>query len=254
MNQPKKSSSIFSLIFLAILITIFTYSCSKEGGKPTTNSKNHKCNKPKVKPSIPHPRPNKISIAEKPIIYLYPQQETMVTVKFAVKNSLSVTHSYPSYPKGGWIVKAKPTGKLYHPLTKLNYYALYYEANINLKPDMSKGFVVKGKNSVKFLNKILPKIGLTRREANEFIIYWLPKLQQSKYNLIHFSQKLWTKLVPLKITPKPTTSIRFMMFYSPLKKFKKVTPQKFITPKRVGFVLVEWGGSIYSKSIIQSLH
>ena len=29
-------------------------------------------------------------------------------------------------------------------------------------------------------------LGLNDREAEEFIVYWLPKLEENKYNLIRF--------------------------------------------------------------------
>ena len=37
--------------------------------------------------------------------------------------------------------------------------------------------------------KVLAKLGLTERESEEFIIYWLPKLEKNKYNYIRFATK-----------------------------------------------------------------
>ena len=47
---------------------------------------------------------------------------------------------------------------------------------------MKTGFVVEGKDTIKFLEEKLKQLGLTDKEADEFIIYWLPKLENNKYN------------------------------------------------------------------------
>ena len=46
--------------------------------------------------------------AEKPVIYLYPTEETEVTVKLDLKGDLTCT--YPAY-RDGWAVTAYPDGK-----------------------------------------------------------------------------------------------------------------------------------------------
>ena len=48
---------------------------------------------------------------EKPIIYLYPTEETAVSVKLNYKGTL--THTYPAYPEKGWQVRAEPDGTLW---------------------------------------------------------------------------------------------------------------------------------------------
>ena len=98
--------------------------------------------------------------------------------------------------------------------------------------------------SAKFLEEKLAILGLTSREAEEFIIYWLPILEANKYNYIRFAtlEEIEANM-PLEITPTPDTVIRVIMTFKGLKKPINVEEQKLTTPVRNGFVAVEWGGA-----------
>lgn len=72
------------------------------------------------------------------------------------------------------------------------YSYLFWEGISDAEYDMSRGFVVKGEDTAEFLQEILTKLGLTPREYNEFIVFWLPKMQQNPYNLITFQEKCYT--------------------------------------------------------------
>lgn len=178
----------------------------------------------------------------KPIIYLYPTQEEVITVSLG--NQEKITSSYPKYIDG-WKVLAKPNGSLKYLKTNQNLYSLYYEniRTINYKVE-KEGFCVEGKNTTTFLEEKLAKLGLTEREAEEFIIYWLPKLENNKYNYIRFASKEEINTdMPLNITPSPDTTIRVLMTYKKLNKPINVEEQLITTPERKGFVAVEWGGT-----------
>lgn len=121
-------------------------------------------------------------VAYKPVIYLYPEKETNISVELTLDGRLTCT--YPKY-SNGWVVTAAPDGTL----TDKNgqtYNYLYWEGETYAKYDMSKGFCVKGKDTAAFLEGALEQLGLTRREANEFIVYWLPQMEQNPYNIISF--------------------------------------------------------------------
>ena len=180
-------------------------------------------------------------VADKPIIYLYPETDTVCSVSLNLNGKLTCT--YPEYKEDGWSgFTAKPDGTLIFP-DGSEYYALYWEGVSNTEFDMSKGFCVKGSDTAAFLADILPKLGLTAREANEFIIYWLPRMQNNAYNLISFQSEAYTENAKLMIDPKPDTLIRVFMAYQPLDEEVEVSPQEIVTPERIGFTVVEWGGS-----------
>lgn len=182
-----------------------------------------------------------VSPEEKPIIYLYPEVETEVTVK--VGNQQNLTHTYPKY-ESEWQVLAKPNGDLKDIKTGRNLYALYWEGINTVKPNMTEGFIVKGEDAIKFLEEKLEILGLNEREAEEFIVYWLPKLESNKYNFIRFqTEEEINNNMPLEITPKPDTVIRIVMEFKEIENPIQIQEQKLITPQRTGFTVVECGGT-----------
>lgn len=183
------------------------------------------------------------SIAEKPIIYLYPKEDTQVSVKLG--NEDKITCSYPTYTSGGWNVLAKPTGDLIDLNSGRNLYSLYYECDNSAQYTMKNdGFVVESEKLVEFLEEKLSILGLTEREAEEFIVYWLPRLQANKYNYIRFAtMDEINQNMPLEFSTNPDTLIRVLMTYKPLEHPIDVEEQQLSTPERIGFVAVEWGGT-----------
>lgn len=175
----------------------------------------------------------------KPVIYLYPETETDVTVKLDYSGKLTCT--YPEY-NGGWNVTASPDGTLTDAYGK-RYNYLYWEGIADVEYDFSKGFCVKGEDTAVFLEEALERIGLTRREANEFIVYWLPLMQDNPYNLISFQTEAYTESASLDVTPAPDTVIRVFMAWKPLTAPVEIEEQSLTAPERKGFTLVEWGGS-----------
>lgn len=178
----------------------------------------------------------------KPIIYLYPEKQMNVKVELDLKGDL--THTYPKY-NDGWKVNAKPDGTLLDENGK-EYYALYWEGNNEESFHVNEGFVVAGEHTAEFLETSLDLLGLNRREANEFIVFWLPILENNPYNLIHFSTKEYEDMAKLIVTPAPETMIRVMMVYKPLQKPIEIKLQNLSNMKkeRKGFTVVEWGGSL----------
>lgn len=182
------------------------------------------------------------SSIDKPIMYLYPSEETEVNIKLGNKDYL--TTSYPKY-KDGWNVVANPSGTLKEKTSGKEYYGLYWEGNNYPAKIKSDGFVIKGEDTATFLEEKLKMLGLNPREINEFIIYWLPQLEKNKYNYIRFANiEEINNYMPLHITPTPDTIIRIFMEYKPLDKKLYVRSQTLTTPKREGFTVVEWGGSL----------
>ncbi|MBP5238894.1 MAG: hypothetical protein ILO64_07915 [Clostridia bacterium] len=181
-------------------------------------------------------------VMDKPIIYLYPAEETVCSVKLMLNGKLTCT--YPEYGENGWEnFVAKPDGTLVFP-DGSEYYALYWEGvSDGAGFDFTRGACVAGKDTAAFLAETLPKLGLSAREANEFIIYWLPLMQDNEYNLISFQTSAYTENAALCVTPEPDVCIRVFMAFMPLDEPVDILPQEFSVPERHGFTVVEWGGS-----------
>lgn len=182
--------------------------------------------------------------AYKPIIYLYPENEIQLNVKLGYPEL--ATCLYPEYDvKSGWNVLAKPSGDLLDLNTNRNLYALYYESKNKKEYNVTdEGFIVSREDTVKFLEEKLAILGLNDREAEEFIIYWLPKLQENEYNYIRFaSMNEINENMPLEFSQQPDTLIRILMTYKGLNIPIQVKEQKLEKIERKGFTAVEWGGS-----------
>ena len=83
---------------------------------------------------------------------------------------------------------------------------------------------------------------MTPREYNEFIVYWLPKMQDNPYNLISFQSECYTDTAKLDIDPTPDNVLRVFMAWKPLHRAQNIEPQTFTPFARDGFTVVEWGG------------
>lgn len=184
-----------------------------------------------------------LPIIAKPMIYLYPEQETEVTVRLGEPENL--TSSYPKYTDG-WDVIAYPDGTLVDKVTGAKLYSLYWEGTNNSSAlDKTAGFIVKGTDAAKFLEEKLEILGLNYKEKEEFIVYWLPKLESHNYNYIYFAtEDEIEQEMPLELSVEPDTIIRVRMIFEGLDEYKEVEEQVLVpAPERNGFTVVEWGGT-----------
>lgn len=179
-------------------------------------------------------------IYSKPLIYLYPAEETEVSVKLDFAGELTVT--YPAY-NDGWEVTAKPDGTLMNHADGKEYSYLFWEGEGRKNFDFSEGFVVKGEDTAEFLQEKLAEMGLTARESNEFIVYWLPRMQENPYNLISFQWENYEEAAKLEIIPEPDHILRVFMAFKGIDKPVEIPEQALPRLEREGFVVVEWGGT-----------
>lgn len=182
--------------------------------------------------------PGLSTLIKKPIIYLYPEEVTDITVFLDTKGTLTTT--YPAY-NDGWFVTAHPDGKLI--INEKSYAYLYWEGLIEMNQTVETGFVVKGVNTAVFLDEKLEEIGLNYKERNDFITYWLPEMEKNPYNKIHFMQASYDNIAKLNIRPEPDSLIRVFMVYEASEEHVNIELQKLNTMERKGFTVVDWGGA-----------
>ena len=184
----------------------------------------------------------------KPIIYLYPTATTSISVQLQKPENFTTT--YPLYGDG-WRVTAQPDGKLSDASGK-QYYALYWEGKDTSPHDFSTGFYVTKDTAAHVLEKQLTKIGLSSRERNEFVIYWLPVLRDIGQSVIHFrltdELQLQNKLT---ISPAPDSLLRVAMDIKPVRRPVVLPAQKLDSFERKGFAVVEWGGRVVGEDRIK---
>lgn len=176
----------------------------------------------------------------KPVIYLYPEVSTDISVVIDYKGDLTCT--YPEY-NDFWKVHAEPNGRLTNYEDGKEYSYLYWEGICNFDYNFNKGFVIEGDRTVEFLQDKLSYMGLEPKEYNEFIVFWLPKMEQNEYNLIYFAEDEYKEIAKLTIKPEPDSIQRIHMVFKALDEYVKIEEQVLMPFERRGFTVIEWGGT-----------
>lgn len=184
-------------------------------------------------------------VTAKPVIYLYPEKETQVNVRLNFKGRL--TSTYPTYPQNGWTVTAQPDGILTDQEGR-SYRYLFWEGAADTDWKQESGFFVKADEAEAFLENALTRLGMNELEQNDFITYWLPKLEENGESFVTFAAEQYTDIAQLTITPQPDSILRVQMLMTKVDEsnraaFEKLPQQSLPSFERTGFTIVEWGGT-----------
>ncbi len=178
----------------------------------------------------------------KPVIYLYPEKSTNVSVK--LPPFISVTKSEPNYPVSGWNVTAEPNGNLTMK-DGSTYGSLFWEGTGVNYARPTEGFIVKDGSVDTFLTDVLKRYGLNEQESKEFREFWTPLMTGAPYYRVSFLTSAWSAAAPLSVSPRPQTNIRIFMDWQKLSAPISLKEPTIATPPRQGFTLVEWGGLLW---------
>lgn len=184
-----------------------------------------------------------------PVIYLYSDSDEYIDVKLELNGEL--TSTYPLYGNEGWTVKASRDGVL-TDRNGDNYRFLFWEADLDMEYDLSKGFCVRGADMEEFFDEVLPQLGLNETEAADFKAFWLPLMVKNPYNVITFQTKAYTDSAKLVLSVDPDVEIRVNMLWYATDEFVDIEPQDLSgmyppLDKRHGTVVSEWGGGMIPK-------
>ncbi len=172
---------------------------------------------------------------EKPAVYLYPEQDSIVNVKLDVNGK--IIKDIPPY-NNGWRVFVTKEG-----IIEDKYDYLFYEAELKRITLTNKGWVVKYSELESWFDTNLRELGLNNKEIFQFKEYWLERLPESNYYEIKlFDNDFLKDNMNLIITPEPDSIIRLNFNFKPLNKITRIKEPTIITPQRTGFTVVEWGG------------
>jgi hypothetical protein len=252
-----------TILSLVLLVSFFAVSCTSESSidkvkkenpdkkKEDTIVKNiKKIEKDSAKEKInavkiDSPIIDEISIEkEKPVIYAYCDRKTDISIELQVKGTL--TFSYPLLNNNLWRGTVIPeegiqvNGKIYP-------YLFWESLSSDITSQINEsGFIVEGKNSITFLEEKLNLMGLNQKEITDFITYWAPRMQEYKYNFVHFlgTEAYDEQIASINISPKPDNLFRLFMYFRPMN--NKINIKEQPLPKvnsRAGLTIVEWGGS-----------
>jgi hypothetical protein len=173
----------------------------------------------------------------KPVIYLYPETTTAVSVAVGAE----ITKSTPRY-RDGWEVVAEPDGTLTHE--EGTFDSLYWDGiGHGSYPAIDRGFIVKRDDVEATLTDHLAQLGFIDHEIEDFLEYWMPLMPDTPYvRLTWLGTHDMNALAPLTIAPKPDTLIRAFLDFEGVARPYYLPSQRLSAIPRVGFTAVEWGG------------
>ena len=193
---------------------------------------------------------------EKPVVYVYPQEEQGLTMTIDVKGTLDMVYPAPERQvqteegtRASWTISAAPDGTLTDASGR-SYPYVFWEGPVR-QDTPERGFIVAREDAVPFLEEKLGQLGLSDKEAADFITYWAPRIRANEYTFVSFDASSYAQQVTYSFTDEagvpvePDTFIRVFMTIRAADANEEVTPQVFgPTPTRSGFTAVEWGGAV----------
>jgi hypothetical protein len=214
-----------TLFLIFILIILALLSCEKTKGTITAPFEQN---------------PDTLCV-RKPNIYIYPTQKIKLDVYLNFPNGGSIVQSSPQY-NNGWKITVDTSG-----LIDDEYHYLFYECRVPNYFQKEKGWIIKQKNLENFFRKNLSLTGFLNKEMEDFIEYWIPRLDYSTEYIIYpqFRNDI-IPLIELNISEIPDCILRY--FYLIEENSKGIiTIDKPVIPtfKRSEFTVAEWGVIIY---------
>ena len=109
--------------------------------------------------------------------------------------------------------------------------------------NFDEGFYVTKENAITFLEEKMDFIGYTNREVDEFIMFWLPVLENNEKSLVYFEQtEERNEECPLLFSIEPETLIRTIIHIKKVDEATSIKEQELRHYERKGFTVTEWGG------------
>lgn len=204
----------------------------------------------------------------KPIIYIYNNNTNNKNLKLSLtldniadKNSLvlyPLADKYTNIDNDSinlvWNITTNEDNTITASDNK-EYSYIFWEAERGRIVDWNntKGFCIKGEDTLEFLQSTLSEIGLTPKEYNEMIVYWLPLMKDNKYNLITFAgldkNDIYYNTTKIELSNENKeldfNELRVFMITQPSDNYVDLEPQEFKTFNRNDntITIVEWGGT-----------
>ena len=182
-----------------------------------------------------------------PIIYVYNDDDTPVTVTLDIDGYY--TYLEPEFNiDNGWVVTASPEGILTDAAGN-EYEYLFWEADLLMDYELGYGFCIPGDETEEFLYEAMIRLGLSEYEAEAFVAYWLPYMEENEYNVINFQTTSYEDSARLDVSPVPDVVVRVNMLWYASDEYVDVEEQTIdrLNPTvdaRHGLTVVEWGGEM----------
>ncbi|MBD3371117.1 MAG: hypothetical protein GF403_00185 [Candidatus Coatesbacteria bacterium] len=195
---------------------------------------------------------------EKPNIYLYPVETELITVTLGFPQGGEVTVSEPAY-ESVWRFFADPDGTLrevqelhwdtpdgsghaLEPRPEPIHEYLFYEAAAPDRWQREAGWVVATENLETFFRETLAHIGFYDNEIEDFVEWWVPRLDEAPFYAIYpqFNDTVGA-VIELALTPRPHSLIRVFFLIEDIEGPCELLEPLIPAYEAGGFTVHEWG-------------
>jgi len=174
----------------------------------------------------------------KPNIYIYPEETTQLKVSIDFPQGGKVLTSIPDYGDG-WDVLVDTSGVIDNEFT-----FLFYES---IQPDVWQkeyGWVIAKADLESFFKKNMADYGFEGQEIQDFIDYWIPRLNAKPFYRI-FPQTASTidEVITLNFSEEPDRLLRLHYVVESVDEIPNVELKEpeIELFERKGFFVTEWG-------------
>lgn len=173
----------------------------------------------------------------KPNIYIYPNEQILLTVKLDFPIGGKIVTSIPEYGTG-WNISVDTNG-----LIDNTYSYLFYES---IQPDIwqnNSGWIIKIDHLESFFRKNMADYGFKGREIDDFIDYWIPRLDDyTFYSIYPQTDRLIDNVIRLNFSKEPDNLLRLFYVIEGHNQLIGIIVEPTIDDfKRDGYFVAEWG-------------
>lgn len=173
----------------------------------------------------------------KPNIYIYPNEQIKLSVKLNFPTGGKIVTSIPEYGTG-WNIIVDTSG-----LINNTYSYLFYEST---QPDVwqrNYGWTIKTDKLESFFRQNMTDYGFSDKEINDFIEYWIPRLNSYPfYSIYPQTKNIIENVIQFDFSKQPENILRlFYIIKGHYQLQDKLTIPTIDSFKREGYFVTEWG-------------
>lgn len=186
--------------------------------------------------SIYHCVPTECEPVGKPNVYIYPTEPLQLQLEVTFPKGGQITKSVPEYGSG-WDVFVHPDG-----LIDYRYDYLFYESTQISQFQKMQGWCIASSELEQFFKSNMALYQFNENEINDFVKYWIPRLNYSDYYYIYpQTNSIIDEAIKLKFSVQPDNIIRLFYGIFPTDKYESLPAPSIPDFNREGFVVTEWG-------------
>ena len=175
---------------------------------------------------------------DKPNIYIYPVESMGLIFIINFPQGGSIVESIPLYEEC-WNIQIEPSG-----LIDNQYTFLFYECRVPDRFQYKTGWQIEGSQLERFFRNNLSTTGFIETEIEDFIDYWIPRLESTDNYLVYpqYNDDI-APLIELQCSEEPESLLRFLYIIETKKSDNEIILIEPVIPKfeRKGFTIAEWG-------------